>query len=140
MVDKLFERTGTRRIVASVDDANVASIRVIETLGFRYEGIALQASLVRGEWLDDTRFVIVRDDRAAWVSRPRLSPENVELVELVHENAKPHAQLTTHRYQEQFVAPMSESFRHALLPEMVDGAVQCHAFAVLLPTVSRSVW
>ena len=87
MVDMLFERTDTRRIVASVDDANVASIPVIETLGFRYEGIARQASLVRGEWLDETGFAIVRDDSAAWLSRPRLSPERVELVELVHDNA-----------------------------------------------------
>ena len=122
MVDMLFERTDTRRIVASVDDANVASMRVIETLGFRYEGIARQASLVRGEWLDEDPVRVVRDDRAAWLSRPRPSPERVELVELVHDNVQPYAELTTHRYQQQFVAPMAESFRHALLPEMVDGA------------------
>jgi GNAT superfamily N-acetyltransferase len=30
--------------------------------------------------------------------------------------------LVTHRFQEEFVAPMAVTFRHALLPEEVDGA------------------
>jgi RimJ/RimL family protein N-acetyltransferase len=122
MVDALFERTATHRIVATLDDSNLSSMRVVETLGFRFEGIARRAALVRGDWVDDVRFAILRDERAAWTSRTRLTPERVELVELVHETAEPYAELATHRYQEQFVAPMSTTFLHALLPEMVDGA------------------
>ncbi|MDP9463310.1 MAG: GNAT family N-acetyltransferase, partial [Actinomycetota bacterium] len=122
MIDALFDRTEIRRIVATADDANPASMRVIETLGFRYEGIARQAAPVRGEWVDDARFAILRDDRAAWLSRVRTPPQRVELVELVHETSRPYADLMTHRYQEEFVAPMSATFRHALLPEEVDGA------------------
>ena len=77
---------------------------------------------MRGEWVDRVRFALLRDDRAAWVSRLRTPPERVELVELVDETARPYAELVTHRFQEEFVAPMSVTFRHALLPEAVDGA------------------
>ncbi len=41
---------------------------------------------------------------------------------MVHETARPYANLATHRFQEEFVAPMPASFRHALLPEEVNGA------------------
>jgi RimJ/RimL family protein N-acetyltransferase len=122
MVDTLFDRTSIHRILATLDDDNLASMRVIETLGFAFEGIARRAALVRGEWLDDARFAVLRDDRAAWVARNRTPPHRVELVELVHEDAGPYAHLATHRYQEEYVAPMAKSFRHALLPEEVDGA------------------
>jgi RimJ/RimL family protein N-acetyltransferase len=121
MIDALFDRTEIRRIRATADDANRASMRVIEPLGFRYEGTAQLAAPVRGEWVDDVQFAILRDERAAWVSRLRTAPERVELVELVHETARPYAELVTHRYQEEFVAPMPVTFRHALLPEEVDG-------------------
>ncbi|MEP7112616.1 MAG: GNAT family N-acetyltransferase [Ilumatobacteraceae bacterium] len=121
-IDAVFERTKTWRIVATADDANRASMRVIEPLGFRFEGVARKAALVRGAWVDDVQFAITRDDRAAWVSRVRTPPERVELVELVHETALPYAQLVTHHFQEYFVSPVAVTFRHALLPEEVDGA------------------
>lgn len=122
MVDALFDRTEIRRIMATADDANPASMQVIEPLGFRFEGIAYKAAPVRSEWVDGVRFALLREDRAAWVSRVRTPPDRVELIELVHENARPYAELMTHRYHEEFVSPNPTSFRHALLPEEVDGA------------------
>jgi RimJ/RimL family protein N-acetyltransferase len=113
MIDAVFERTETWRVVATVDDANTASMRVIESLGFRFEGIARRGAMVRGEWVDDVQFAITRDDRTAWLSRMRTRPKKLELIELVHETAGPYAELVTHRYQEEFVAPMSATFRHA---------------------------
>ncbi|HWC68188.1 MAG TPA: GNAT family N-acetyltransferase [Acidimicrobiales bacterium] len=121
MVDALFERTATHRIVATLDEANLASMRVVETVGFRFEGIARQAARVRGQWADDARFALLQDDRAAWLSRSRAAPEQIDLVELVYENVGPYERLATHRYQEQFVAPMATSFVDALLPEVVNG-------------------
>ena len=59
---------------------------------------------MRGEWVDGVRFAILREDRAAWVSRRRRPPASVELVELVHENSRAYAELATHRFQEEFVA------------------------------------
>jgi RimJ/RimL family protein N-acetyltransferase len=122
MIDTLFERTEIRRIMATADDANPASMRVIEPLGFRYEGTTRLSEPRRGEWVDGVQFAILRDDRDAWVSRLRRPPERVEFVELVHETARPYAELVTHRFQEEFVSPNPTSFRHALLPEEVDGA------------------
>jgi len=122
VVDALFQRSAVRRIEASLDPDNVASMRVVETLGFCFEGVARQAALVRGAWVDDARFAILREDRAAWCARNRSRPQRVELVELDDETAGPFARLATHRFQERFVAPMDASWRHALLPEIVDGA------------------
>ena len=74
MVDALFDRTEIRRIMATADEANPASMQVIELLGFRFEGIAHKAAPVRSMWVDGVRFALLRDDRAAWVSRVRTPP------------------------------------------------------------------
>ena len=72
MIDALFDRTEIRRIVATADDTNPASMRVIEPLGVPFRGHrAWRAAPVRGEWVDGVRFAILREDRAAWVSRRR---------------------------------------------------------------------
>jgi RimJ/RimL family protein N-acetyltransferase len=121
VVDALFASTDVNRIVAMVDDQNLAAQSVIEPLGFRFEGIARQISRFDGQWVDRAQFAIVRDDRAAWLARSRTPPEHIEFIELVYETARPYAKLATHRFQEEFVAPMSATFLHALLPEAVNG-------------------
>jgi RimJ/RimL family protein N-acetyltransferase len=117
IIDALFAHTDVHRIVASIDPANFASMRVIEHLGFRYEGTARRAELVRGEWVDDMRFALLRDDRAEWLARP-MSCQVVELVEITEHNLDATAALATHRYQQQFVAPMARSLGQALVPGM----------------------
>lgn len=117
MVDALFAHTDVHRIVASIDPANVASMRVIEHIGFRYEGTARRAELVRGEWLDDMRFALLRDDRADWLARPT-SCQVVELVEITEQNLGATTALATHRHQERFVAPIALSLAQALVPPM----------------------
>ena len=117
VVDALFAHTNVHRIVGSIDPANVASMRVLEHVGFRYEGTARRADLVRGEWVDDMRFALLRDDRADWLARPT-SCRNVELVEITPGNLQATVSLATHRYQEQFVAPMARSLSQALVPPM----------------------
>ena len=117
MIDALFAQTNVHRIAASIDPANVASMRVLEHLGFRYEGTARRAELVRGEWVDDMQFALLRDDRTDWLARPT-SCQTVELVEITTGNLQATVSLATHRYQEQFVAPMARSFSQALIPPM----------------------
>ena len=117
MVDALFAHTDVHRIVASIDPANMASMRVLEHLGFRFEGTARRAERVRGEWVDDVRFALLRDDRADWLARPT-SCQTVELVEITTTNLQATVALATHRYQEQFVAPMVRSLYQALIPPM----------------------
>jgi RimJ/RimL family protein N-acetyltransferase len=119
LVDALFARTDVHRVVASIDPANVASMRVIEHLGFRHEGTGRRATQVRGEWLDDMRFALLREDRADWLARPT-SCEAVELVEITDDNLRAVAALATHRHQEHFVAPVARSLAQASVPPMHD--------------------
>jgi diamine N-acetyltransferase len=63
------------------------------------------------------------DERRAWLGRNRLTPENVDLVEVDSENADEFARLKTHYSQEAYVAPMLRTYRDALFPESVDGVV-----------------
>ena len=121
MVDALFAHTDVHRIVASLDPQNLASMRVVEQLGFTFEGLARQSEPIRGEWLDDMRFAILRSDREAWLARPRDKPTDVRLVEIQPGEARQWAQLVTHRFQRQFVAPVLESFADALHPPVIDG-------------------
>ena len=121
MVDALFEHTPIQRINATLDPENVASMRVIEPLGFRFEGIARRAELIRGEWLDDMRFALLRDDRAAWLERDRSTPSAVRLVEMEPGSGRSWTRLVTHRFQQQFVSTVAESFADAAAPDMRDG-------------------
>lgn len=57
VVERLLTE-GSERITASVDPENVASVRVLERLGFRRTGST--RSEVRGEWVDDDTYAIER--------------------------------------------------------------------------------
>ena len=63
LVDALFAHTAAHRIVASLDPLNTASERLLVGLGFQREGIARQAYAVRGEWVDDLTYSLLRSDR-----------------------------------------------------------------------------
>lgn len=123
VVDALFGRSEVGRIIATLDPLNHASMRVIEPLGFRFEGIARESELVRGEWVDDMRFGLLRSDRAAWTSRARSTPTEVRLVEIEPGEAGGWARLETFRFQRQFVATMDQTFADALVPEIHNGEV-----------------
>lgn len=120
LVDALFAR-GVRRIVATLDPENVASMRVLEHLGFVHEGTARRAEPIRGEWLDDMRFALLSEERAEWLARPT-SFQQVRLVELTPTTVRSYGRLATHPSQQRFVAPMWASFGDALFPEEIDGA------------------
>ncbi|MEQ1874592.1 MAG: GNAT family N-acetyltransferase [Ilumatobacteraceae bacterium] len=123
IVEALFASAdvNVNRIVAMVDDRNTAAMAVIEPLGFRFEGIVRHVARVEEEWVDRAQFALARFDRDLWLARPRTEPERIEFVELLHENSWEYSLMTTHRFQEEFVSPMRDSFRHALLPEAVNG-------------------
>ena len=121
LVDALFANSDVHRVVAHLDPANTPSLRVLERLGFVFEGLARRAELVRGTWVDDLSYSLLRDDRLAWVAeRPKVM--EVSLVELGPTTVGPFSRLAVHRSQEGFVAPMWASFRDALFPEEVDGS------------------
>ncbi len=62
MVDYLFVKLGKHRIIASVDPRNKASIQLIERLGFRKEAHFKESYYLRGEWVDDIRYAMLRKE------------------------------------------------------------------------------
>lgn len=121
LVDRLFATSSVHRVVAHLDPANTPSLRVLERLGFVFEGLARRAELVRGSWVDDLSYSLLREDRIAWVAK-RPNVAEVSLVELGPLTVGPFSRLDVHRSQEKFVAPMWASFRDALFPEEIDGS------------------
>jgi RimJ/RimL family protein N-acetyltransferase len=63
LVDRLFTNTPVHRVVATLDPLNTASERLLVHLGFQREGIARQAFFLRGEWVDDLVYSLLRSDR-----------------------------------------------------------------------------
>ena len=62
VADRLFSE-GVKRVTTSLDPENLASIRVLEKNGFHHE--ATSRVEIRGEWVDDELYVLLREHRAA---------------------------------------------------------------------------
>lgn len=122
LVDYLFDELDVTRVFGMLDPANLASARLLERTGFLYEGRTRSSYWKAGEVSDDLIYGMTREDRDSWTSRPRHSPEKVELIEITPDNYYSVARLKTHQSQEAFVAPMLWSFADALFPDEVNGA------------------
>ena len=122
LVDALFARPELTRIHATLHPDNHRSARVLENLGFRFEGRTRLSFWVGGENSDDALYGLVRADHDEWRARPTGPPHAVRLVEITTENAGAVERLVTHKSQERFVAPNLHSFADALFPEEIDGA------------------
>lgn len=57
-----FSRMAMHRIRCAAATDNFPSLRVIQRLGFRFEGIARQAELVQSRWLDHAVFAKLSSD------------------------------------------------------------------------------
>ena len=57
-----FSRVGLHRIRCAAATDNIPSLRVIQRLGFHFEGIARQAELVGTRWLDHALFARLATD------------------------------------------------------------------------------
>ncbi len=123
LVDHAIEQHSIHRIEAVLSVLNPASMRVLESVGMKFESITTLSCCVDGVWEDDLHYAMTADDRRAWVGRRRDTPEHVELVEVDATNADDFAALKTHYSQEAYVAPMVRTYRDALFPESVDGVV-----------------
>jgi RimJ/RimL family protein N-acetyltransferase len=64
LLSDLFERTRLRRIEARCAVENHASIRVLDRLGFRREGLLRHFFMLRGEPVDNYLYALLRED---WV-------------------------------------------------------------------------
>lgn len=123
LVDHLIEHHSIHRIEAVLSVLNVRSMRVLESIGMRFESITRLSCCVDGVWEDDLHYAMLADDRLAWCARDRHAPTSIELVEISSDDAATWSQLRTHYSQERYVAPVLDSFRDALFPEPVDGVV-----------------
>jgi RimJ/RimL family protein N-acetyltransferase/ribosomal protein S18 acetylase RimI-like enzyme len=122
LVRYLFDDHDVTRVFGMLHPDNPASAMVLERTGFLFEGETKSSFWVGDEVSDDWIYGMTRPDWETWRDRPRHAPDSVRLVEVTAENAATVVGLTTHRSQEDFVAPMLRSFADAMFPEVVDGA------------------
>ncbi|MEY2430678.1 MAG: [ribosomal protein S5]-alanine N-acetyltransferase [Acidimicrobiaceae bacterium] len=61
-VDFGFQTASLHRIQAGVMPHNVASIRVVEKAGFRYEGLALRYLCINGVWEDHNIYAVTAEE------------------------------------------------------------------------------
>ena len=71
--DLCFSELGLHRMEICIRPENRASLRVVEKLGFRYEGLRRRYIHIAGDWRDHYAFALVREDVAEgvlqrWVS------------------------------------------------------------------------
>ncbi|MEO1060957.1 MAG: GNAT family N-acetyltransferase [Actinomycetota bacterium] len=117
LVGHLVDDLGVLRVSASLHPDNVASARVLERCGFRYEGRTRGSFWVGDERSDDALYGLLAEELVDWRSRPTAPPSRVELVEITSGNARAVRALETHHSQRAFVAPVLASFADALVPE-----------------------
>ncbi len=58
-IDRAFGDWGYRRVIASVDPRNTASVALCRALGMRQEAHHVESYLFRGEWVDDVIFALL---------------------------------------------------------------------------------
>ncbi len=69
LVDIGFENFGLHRIEAGVAIKNFRSIRVLEKIGMKQEGLRRKILPIRGEWVDNYHYAILENDtRDHWTS------------------------------------------------------------------------
>jgi ribosomal-protein-alanine N-acetyltransferase len=60
--DYLMNQQGLHRVEIDVRPENVASLRVVEKLGFRYEGIKQRYIHINGDWRDHYIFALTHEE------------------------------------------------------------------------------
>ena len=67
-----FEELGMRRLEATIDPRNGASVKLIERMGFNHEGTRRQRVLMKGTLVDQSLYGCLRDD---WIAVRRGSEQ-----------------------------------------------------------------
>jgi len=61
-LDHAFRSLRLHRLEANIQPANTASIRLVESLGFRREGLSPRYLKIGGRWRDHERWAILREE------------------------------------------------------------------------------
>ncbi|MEP6262694.1 MAG: GNAT family protein [Gillisia sp.] len=59
IIEYLVSKLNKHRIIASIDPANLDSIKLVERLGFRKEAHFIESLFFRGKWVDDLIYAIL---------------------------------------------------------------------------------
>ena len=121
LVGYLFEDVGVSRVSAMLHPENLASAMLLERLGFDFEGHTKLSFWIGDENSDDWIYGLTREQWQAWHDRPRTEPVHVALVGLHHDNYRSFVDITMHKSQERFVAPVSRSIAAASFPPSENG-------------------
>lgn len=89
--DYCFERIGLHRMEICIRPENRPSLRVVEKLGFRYEGLRRRYIHIDGDWRDHVCFAVVKEEVPDGVYRrfrdgeadpelARVRPDDAELI------------------------------------------------------------
>jgi ribosomal-protein-alanine N-acetyltransferase len=62
VTDYLFTVVGLHRVEIDIRPENVASLKVVEKLGFRYEGLKQRYIHINGDWRDHYVFALTREE------------------------------------------------------------------------------
>jgi RimJ/RimL family protein N-acetyltransferase len=62
LINYLFHELHKHRIITSIDPNNIKSIGLVERLGFRKEAHFKESILIRGEWVDDLVYAILKHE------------------------------------------------------------------------------
>ena len=65
VTDYLMDQVGLHRVEINVRPENTASLRVIQKLGFRYEGLKQRYIHINGDWRDHYVFAITKEELPA---------------------------------------------------------------------------
>ena len=121
-VDWLVDDVGVARVSGTTHPDNTASVVVLERVGMRFEGHTRNSYWVGDENSDDWILGMTADERRSWRSRTRAAPVRVELGEITPATIRTVERLETHRSQQRFVSPISNSLARALVPPIENGA------------------
>ncbi|MCY1248298.1 Spermidine N(1)-acetyltransferase [compost metagenome] len=66
IMDFLFAGKSIHRIVETVDAENIASISLLESLGFRQEGHFIENIFFKGSWGSEFQYALLRRE---WLAR-----------------------------------------------------------------------
>lgn len=61
-VDFLFNELDKHRVTASIDPGNHSSIKLMERLGFRKEAHFKESLFIKGKWVDDVVYAILKKE------------------------------------------------------------------------------
>lgn len=64
-LEKVFTELNLHRVEANIQPDNLASIRLVEKLGFKREGFSEKYLFINGAWRDHLRYALLREN---WVT------------------------------------------------------------------------